>query len=155
MKLPESGTRAPVLELLVEGMGRVNFGPSLIDRKGITDRVTLGGMTLMNWEVTGLPMEAEYIAGLKSAQVDTARRGVFFRGSFDLRDVGDTFFDMSGYVKGFVWVNGHNLGRFWNIGPQRRLFCPSTWLKRGGNRIVVLDIHKNQPESISGRTTLE
>lgn len=155
MKLPESGTRAPVLELLVEGMGRVNFGPSLIDRKGITDRVTLGGMTLINWEVTGLPMEAEYIAGLKSAQVDTARRGVFFRGSFDLRDVGDTFFDMSGYVKGFVWVNGHNLGRFWNIGPQRRLFCPSTWLKRGGNRIVVLDIHKNQPESISGRTTLE
>jgi beta-galactosidase len=153
--LPDSGPRTPVLELLVEGMGRVNYGPALIDRKGITDRVTLGGMTLMNWEVTGLPMDESYISGLKSAPVDTARRGVFFRGSFALNDVGDTYFDMSGYIKGIVWVNGHNLGRYWNIGPQTRLFCPATWLTRGGNEIVVLDIQKNRPESIRGVKTLE
>ena len=155
IKLADSGSRAPVLELLVEGMGRVNYGPALIDRKGITDRVTLGGMTLMNWEVTGLPMDEKYVAGLKSTPVDTARRGLFFRGSFELSDVGDTYFDLSAYVKGIVWVNGHNLGRYWNIGPQTRLFCPSTWLKSGGNEIVVLDIQKNQSEPIQGKKTLE
>ncbi|HMK37837.1 MAG TPA: beta-galactosidase family protein, partial [Bacteroidota bacterium] len=121
IRLPASGVRRPVLELLVEGMGRINYGPSLIDRKGITGRVTLNDMTLMNWEVTGLPMDDASISKVGSAPVDTARRGVFFRGSFDLSEVADTFIDMSDYVKGFVWVNGHNLGRYWNIGPQKRL----------------------------------
>jgi len=155
IKLPESGIRRPVLEILVEGMGRVNYGPSLIDRKGITDRVTLNGMTLMNWEVTGLPMDEKYIAGLRSAPVDTARRGVFFRGSFDLNDTADTYFDMSNYVKGFVWVNGRNLGRYWNIGPQVRLYCPSPWLRRGRNEIIVFDLHSIEPKPLRGMKTLE
>jgi beta-galactosidase len=153
--VPESGVRRPVLEILVEGMGRVNYGPMLIDRKGITDRVTLNGMTLMNWEVIGLPMDDRYIADLKTAPVDTARRGVFFKGSFDLSDVADTFIDMSGYVKGFVWVNGHNLGRYWNIGPQSRLYCPAPWLKRGRNEVMVFDLHSAEPKPLRGMKTLE
>ena len=155
MKLPETGIRRPVLEILVEGMGRVNYGPSLIDRKGITERVTLEGMTLMNWEILGLPMDEKYISGLRSAPVDTARRGVFFKGSFDLKDVADTFIDVSNYVKGFVWVNGHNLGRYWNIGPQTRLYCPAPWLNTGGNKIIVFDLHCNEPRSLRGMKTLE
>ncbi len=155
LKIPDTGLRRPVLEILVEGMGRVNYGPSLIDRKGITERVTLGGMTLMNWEVTGVPMDGKYIAGLKSAPVDTARRGVFFKGSFDLPGVADTFFDMSDYVKGLVWVNGHNLGRYWEIGPQKRLYCPGTWLKKGSNEILVFDLQLKEGKPIRGMETLE
>ncbi len=155
INLPETDLRRPVLEILVEGMGRINYGPSLIDRKGITERVTLNGMTLMNWEVIGLPMNEKYIAGLRSAPVDTARRGVFFKGSFDLNAAADTYFDMSGYVKGFVWVNGHNLGRYWNVGPQTRLYCPAPWLNRGRNEIVVFDLHCNEPKPLRGMKTLE
>ena len=155
IKLPESNLRRPLLEILVEGMGRVNYGPSLIDRKGITDRVTLNGMTLMNWEVTGIPMDGKYIAALGSAAVDTARRGVFFRGFFELKDPADTFIDMSAYVKGIVWINGHNLGRYWDIGPQRRLYCPAPWLKRGRNEVLVFDLQVNEPRSLRGMKTLE
>jgi len=155
IRLPAGGVRRPVLEILVEGMGRINYGPSLLDRKGITARVTLNDMTLMNWEVTGLPMDDAYITGRKSAPVDTARRGVFFRGSFNLNDVADTFIDMSDYVKGFVWVNGHNLGRYWNIGPQKRLYCPAPWLNRGRNDILVFDLHRVEPGSLKGMKTLE
>jgi beta-galactosidase len=155
IRLPDSGLRRPVLEIFVEGMGRVNYGPSLIDRKGITDRVTLNGVTLMNWEAFSLPMDEKYIAGLGAAPVDTARRGVFFKGSFDLDESADTYFDMSHYVKGFVWVNGHNLGRYWNIGPQKRLYCPAPWMNRGRNEIIVFDLHCNEPEPLRGMKTLE
>ncbi|HTY60110.1 MAG TPA: beta-galactosidase family protein, partial [Bacteroidota bacterium] len=95
IRIPESGHRRPLLEIFVEGMGRINYGPSLIDRKGITERVTLAGMTLMNWELIGLPMDEKEIAGLRGAPPDTARRGVFFKGSFQLAETGDTFIDMS------------------------------------------------------------
>ena len=155
IKIPDSGAPHPLLEILVEGMGRVNYGPAMIDRKGITDRVTLSGMTLMNWEVIGLPMEEKDIAGLRSAPVDTARRGVFFRGWFDLSETADTFIDVSRYVKGVVWVNGHNLGRYWNIGPQTRLYCPAPWLKPGRNEVIVFDFQTNEPEPLRGMKTLE
>ena len=153
--LPPSGEKEPVLEILVEAMGRINFGPSIIDRKGITDRVTLDGMTLMNWEVFNLPMVEKFLAGLKEAPVDTARRGAFFRGSFTPGEVADTYVDMSAWAKGIVWVNGHNLGRYWNIGPQQRLYCPASWLHRGRNVITVLDLMANEPRSLRGVKTLE
>ena len=56
----------------------------------------------------------------------------------------DTFVDMSGYRKGAVWVNGHNLGRYWDIGPQKRLYCPAPWLKAGANQVIVFDLHKTE-----------
>jgi beta-galactosidase GanA len=62
---------------------------------------------------------------------------------------------MRNYTKGFVYVNGHNLGRFWNIGPQQRLYCPSGWLKKGENEIIVFDLHQLEAAVISGKTSLE
>lgn len=152
--IPRSESRDPVLEILVEGMGRINFAQAMIDRKGITDRVTLSGMTLMNWEVYNLPFDDEYIPTLNSAPVDPGRRGTFFRGSFDLKEAADTFIDMSNYKKGLVWVNGHNLGRYWEIGPQRRLYCPAPWMKAGRNEIVVFDLHQNEAMPLRGARTL-
>jgi beta-galactosidase len=153
--LPKTDVKDPVLEILVEGMGRINFAQFMIDRKGITDRVTLNGMTLTNWEVFPLPFNDSDVSALKPAAIDTARRGVFFKGSFELDHTADTFFDLSRYKKGMVWVNGHNLGRYWYIGPQQRLYCPAPWLKKGRNEIIVFDLLENEARTVAGKETLE
>ena len=152
--LPATATKEPVLDILVEAMGHINFGEFLLDRKGITDRAVLNTMTLMNWEVYGFPLEEQWVASLSSAQSASRRPGVFFKGIFELDQVADTFLDMSAYQKGYVWVNGHNLGRFWNIGPQQRLYCPAPWLRHGKNEIIVFDLHQADPQPISGREVL-
>ena len=147
--LPKTKVKNPVLEILVEAMGHINYGPQIIDRKGITQRATLDGMTLMNWEVYGLPMDSGYVENLKATK-DNIRPGLFFKGTFHLDSVADTYIDMSNYQKGMVWVNGHNLGRYWNIGPQHSLYCPAPWLKKGTNEIIVFDLHQIRPMPVKG-----
>ena len=153
--IPESDVAHPVLEILVEGMGRINFAEYLIDRKGITDRVTLNGMTLMNWQVYNLPLSEQFIYDLRSSIRTQNKPGIFFRGNFALGLTGDTYFDLSGYQKGIVWINGHNLGRFWNIGTQTRLYCPASWLKMGLNELIIFDLHQLQPKPVFTMKTLE
>lgn len=147
--LPKTEVDNPVLEILIEGMGRINFGQQLIDRKGITDRVTLGGVTLMKWEVFTFPMDDGYLSKINYNDNDTISAPKFFKGFFKLNKTGDTFFDMGKWQKGVVWVNGHNLGRFWNVGPQQRLYCPAPWLKKGENEIIVFELHGKNGEDIS------
>jgi beta-galactosidase len=152
--LPDTGTDFPVLEIFTEAMGRINFAHAMIDRKGITDRVILNGMTLMDWEVRGFPMSDGYAESLSSTGPEQPKPGVFFRGTLTLTSTADTFIDMTNFVKGFVWVNGHNLGRYWEIGPQTRLFCPASWLNKGENEIIVFDLHKTTPGSVRGFESL-
>jgi beta-galactosidase len=168
LDLPPSASSHPVLDLLVEGMGHINFAQEMIDRKGITDRVTLSGMTLFNWEVHLLPLKDQWVTSLR-ADAGTARDdatparaggvplrpGHFFRGEFTLEKPADTFIDMTGYKKGVVWVNGHNLGRYWEIGPQSRLYCPASFLKAGRNDVVVLDLLKTEASPLRGAATLK
>jgi beta-galactosidase GanA len=156
--LPASNAEAPVLEILVEAMGRINYGKNLIDRKGITDSVTLNGTTLLNWQVYNLPMDKKFIWDLRSSGKSLNKPGVFFKGNFVLSRgeadlYSDTYVDISNYTKGVVWVNGHNLGRYWNIGPQKRLFCPSTWLREGMNEIMIFDLHQTEAKTITGAKT--
>lgn len=153
--LPKSDVKDPVLEIFVEGMGRINFAQYLIDRKGITDRVTLNGMTLMNWEVYGLPMDEAFVKNLQPSKAETGKPGQFFAAKFNLEKTGDTFIDMSGFKKGVIWVNGHNLGRYWEIGPQKRLYCPASWLKTGENEIRVFDLHQTEAAAVSGHGRME
>lgn len=151
--LPKTDVKDPVLEILVEGMGHINFAQFMIDRKGITDRVTLNGMTLMNWETYLLPMNEAFIKKINSsrpAATATEKGGNFFTGSFILDQTGDTYIDMSKYSKGNVYINGHNLGRYWNIGPQQRLYCPASFLQKGNNSIVVFDLHQQNEETVTG-----
>lgn len=155
LELPDSNIPDPVLEILVEGMGRINFGQNIIDRKGITDRVTLNGMTLMNWKIYKLPLDKKFIYNLRSSGKVVNKEGVFFRGLFSLAYTGDTYFDISNYTKGIVWVNGHNLGRFWNIGPQKRLYCPASFMKLGMNEILILDLHVTEGKPVRGVTSME
>jgi len=153
VKLPKTEVKDPLLDILVEGMGRVNFAQFLIDRKGITDRVTLNGMTLMQWEIYSLPMSSEYIQNLKYS-TQNLHDGVFFSGEFSVAETADTYLDMSGYKKGVVWVNGHNLGRYWEVGPQKRLYCPADFMVKGVNKVVVFDLLTNKPLSIRAVKTL-
>ena len=155
IKIPESSSKTPTLDILVEGMGHINFAQYMIDRKGITDRVTLNGMTLMDWQVYPLPMTEAFIKTLKPVKADENSKGMFFKGSFELQKTGDTYFDLSNYSKGIIYVNGHNLGRYWNTGPQQRLYCPASWLNKGANEIIVFDFHQQEAKTISGKTTLE
>ena len=154
--LPKTDMENPTLDILVEGMGHINFAQFMIDRKGITDRVTLNGMTLMNWEIFPLPMDAAFVT--KAAQADRGmdnRNGMFFKGNFSLPETGDTYFDLSNYSKGMVYVNGHNLGRHWNTGPQQRLYCPAGWLKKGNNEIIVFDLLQTEAKPILAFKNLE
>lgn len=132
------------LDILVEAFGRVNFGGDLHDRKGITERVdwTVEGKTtpLSDWTHFKLSLEDGWSRGLKFNNPGTVIIDpCIFRGRFELKAVGDTFLDMRNWKRGMVWVNGHNLGRYWNIGPQQTLYCPGCWLKLGENEILLLD----------------
>lgn len=153
LKLPKTASATPVLDILVEGMGRMNFAEHLIDRKGITERVVLNGMTLMDWEIFPLPMEEGWVQALQPGAAD-ARPGRFFKATFDLKATADTFLDLKAWTKGVVWVNGHHLGRYWEIGPQTRLYCPAPWLKLGTNEVVIFDLHQTEAKSISGKREL-
>jgi len=153
--LPESDVKNPVLEILVEGMGRINFAHAMTDYKGITEKVVLNGMTLMNWDIFRLPMDDAFISNIKKSATSPDKPGVFFKGSFTLSKRADTFIDMSRFRKGIVWINGHNLGRYWEIGPQYRLYCPASWLVEGENNIIVFDLLKCEAGKLSGFETME
>ena len=157
VKLPKSTVKDPVLEIVMEGMGHINFAQYMIDRKGITDRVTLNGMTLMNWEMYPLPMTGNTVEKMSNKYIDgnDTRPGSLFVGGFTLDTLGDTFIDMHNYRKGMVYINGHLLGRYWNKGPQERLYCPASYLQKGNNKIVVFDFFVQTPPAISTKATLE
>jgi Beta-galactosidase len=155
LDLPESKVQNPQLEILVEGMGRINYGKNIIDRKGITEKVTIDGNTILNWKIYNLPMDSKFIYHLRSSGKVLNKPGIFFRGTISFISSADTYLDMSSYRKGIVWVNGHNLGRYWDIGPQKRLYCPATFFKQGLNEIIIFDLHMTEGKPISGIATAE
>ena len=155
VNLPKTDVENPQLDILVEAMGRINFAQYMIDRKGITDRVTLNGMTLMNWEIFPLPMDDKFIQSLQPSADQEKDHGNFFKGEFELTTTGDTYFNLSNFSKGVAWVNGHNLGRYWNIGPQLHLYCPASWLKKGKNKIIIFDLYKKDSALANGLISLE
>ena len=140
---------AHTLDILVENSGRINFGPKLReDRKGITESVSLGDSTLVGWKVFCLPMSDLHAVSFSNK---AAGGPAFYRGFFQLEQMGDTFLDMRSFGKGAVWVNGHALGRFWHVGPQRTLYLPGAWLKKGRNEVIVFDLAAHtEPPKLSG-----
>jgi beta-galactosidase len=136
------GNPGDELDILVEGTGRINFTRELRnERQGINGPVMLAGQELTGWQVLPLPMQdvsSIEFAGMKPSQ--GALGPAFYKGHFELENVGDTFLDMRGWGKGAAWINGHALGRFWNVGPQQTLYVPGPWLKRGTNEVVVFTL---------------
>ena len=149
-------TRGQKLTILIEAMGRINFGRAIKDFKGITDRVTLTAEAdgheltydLKHWQIATIPSDYQTaVKAFTSAQthfsffiLNPSLKKGYYRANFTLKKVGDTFINMEAFGKGMVYVNGHALGRFWNIGPQQTLYVPGCWLKKGKNEVVVLDI---------------
>ena len=165
--MPDSGK----LTIVVEGMGRINFGRAIKDYKGIVGNVTItsqspyGEITLKPtaWTQFAIPddyqnavkalsgnsmADAELKEAVAKAHPDAVikidpwgeSKAGYYRGYFNINKVGDTFINMEAFGKGQVYVNGHALGRFWQIGPQQTLYLPGCWLKKGKNEVIVLDV---------------
>lgn len=138
-----------ILDILVENMGRINFGKYLLqNKKGITKSVSLAGEELRNWKMYSLPFNEIPSGDIKKGTF-SATMPVLKKGSFSLKKVGDTYLDMRQWGKGVVWINGHNLGRYWCIGPQQTVYVPLEWLKTGQNEIVVWELLKPEMQSLS------
>lgn len=175
------------LDLLVENMGRVNFGQKLeSQRKGIAGGVLINGHYHHGW--TQYPLPLSNIGALsfskaaaaalnqtgsacnpdggrfaadssKSVQppASTALGGqtnaagvpAFYRFELIADEPGDTFLDLAGFGKGCAFVNGFNLGRFWEVGPQKRLYVPAPLLKPGQNEIIVFETEGKAADTIS------
>ena len=125
------------LTILCENMGRANFGPKMMRKKGIDGRCLLGGKVHFNWNVYTLPMDnLENVVYSDEIPEEVSR---FYKGSFTVDKCADTFLYLDSFKKGFVVINGFNLGRYWEIGPQKSLYVPSSVLKEGENEIVVFE----------------
>jgi len=126
------------LELLVENSGRINFTTKIRgERAGIVGDLMLNGRPQHGWDIFPLPLMDPSAGGF----VNEACAGpCLYRGDLQVKTVGDTFLNTSKLGKGVVWVNGHMLGRFWNVGPMGSLFLPGAWLHTGANQIIVFDL---------------
>ena len=139
------------LDILVEGTGRINFTTELRnERQGINGPVTLAGKELSGWQVFPLPMDNLSKLRFSKASASTPVGPAFYRGQFQLPDAADTFLDTRGWGKGAVWINGHALGRFWNLGPQQTLYVPAPWLRKGANQVVVFAQDKPKTLQLRG-----
>ncbi len=126
------------LDILVENMGRVNFGHRLEEqRKGIDQGVLINRHWHTQWDQYPLPLDN--IGLLDFSRGYQEGLPAFYRLTFTAQELGDTFLDLSGWGKGCAFVNGFNLGRFWDIGPQRRLYVPAPLLRRGENEIILFE----------------
>ena len=136
------------LDLLVENMGRINYSKQLRgERKGIGQFVSVNGDPVPGWKIYSLPMNTVPTPAFGKA---ACTGSCFYRGTFQVEKPGDTFLDTSKLDKGAMWVNGHALGRFWKIGPQKTLYVPGPWLKKGANEVVVFDVDGKPGATVEG-----
>lgn len=157
----EEGQNEPItfaenapIDILMENMGRVNFGPMMErQRKGIAECVQINGHIHYNWTMYPLPLDN--IDRLDFDRDYTEGLPAFYKFELETDEACDTFLELDGWGKGCVFLNGFNLGRYWEIGPQKRLYIPAPLLKQGKNEIVVFETEgkatgvielKNEPD---------
>jgi beta-galactosidase len=139
--VPDNGVK---IDILVENLGRINFGRFLKDRKGILDGVRLDGVHLFNWTISTLPMrDLSRLVYMNISDVENLEdKPAFYRGMFEAKTGIDTFLHMKDWTKGCVWINGFNIGRYWEMGPQETLYVPGELLKDKDNVIEIFELHK-------------
>jgi beta-galactosidase len=145
VEIPSNGAQ---IDILVENMGRVNYGSGLADRKGITDAVLLGQQTLYDWKIYPIRLEESHLASLAFSPLRSLNGPAFFRGTFRVEDPRDTFLALPGWTKGLAWINGFCLGRYWNRGPQKRLYLPAPLLRQGENELIVFELHGTEKAQV-------
>lgn len=134
------------LAILVENMGRINYGFHLMDRKGITEGVRLGQAFVYQWDCYPLPLDD--LTGLKfqDRAADFDGTPQFLRGEWLIDgEPEDTFVKLPGFQKGVIFVNGRALSRYWAVGPQRSAYLPAPFLHRGVNELIVLELEGRGP----------
>ena len=150
-EVPKKGAQ---LDILVENMGRINYGMAMLkEDKGICGfvRVELveedgtnypwNYTSKSNWVNYSLPFDE--LSKLDFTLPVSENNPGFFKGYFEAQSGVDTFVDMSGWKKGVVWINGFNLGRYWEIGPQGTLYVPGE-LVGEHNEIVVFELYSTR-----------
>lgn len=151
------------LDIVVENMGRINFGPNLLkNHKGITQSVSFNDQELEGWKMYSFPFNHVDARPAKPAgptrpaasatqhpRAAATEMPTLKKATFHLDAVGDTYLDMRPWGKGCVWINGHNLGRYWEIGPQQTIYVPAEWLKKGDNTVEVLELLKPEQNELN------
>lgn len=130
------------LSILVEDQGRVNYDHRLGEEKGLIGAVTLDGVALSGWRSTALDVAAIARAvGADGGAVDGSEAGpLAWAADFTLESASDLFLDTASWSKGYAFVNGFFLGRYWRNGPQRTLYVPAPVTRAGSNRLLVLEL---------------
>ncbi|PWI19017.1 glycosyl hydrolase [Streptomyces sp. Act143] len=131
------------VELWVESLGRVNYGPRTGEAKGITGGLLHERQFLHGVRARGLRLDAlEDVTGVPFGRFDGQRAPGLYRGTCTVRGAGDAVVELPGWTRGFVWINGFNLGRYWSAGPQRSLYVPGPVLREGVNDVWVLELEE-------------
>ncbi|MFG2456062.1 beta-galactosidase [Streptomyces sp. NPDC048523] len=138
VRVPHAGA---VLEVLVENMGGVNYGPRIGAPKGLLGPVSFQGTDLRGWECRAVPLDDLAAVPFGPSGATTDAVPAFHRGTFEVDSPADTFLSLPGWTKGQAWVNGFHLGRYWNRGPQHTLYVPAPVLRSGTNELVLLELH--------------
>lgn len=129
--------KGDTLTILCENMGRANFGPKMMRKKGIAGRCLIDGKIHFNWNVYPLPMDN--LSNLDFSENQFNEKTGFYKGSVDIDEPYDTFLKLENFKKGFVTINGFNIGRYWEIGPQKTLYVPKSILQKGENEFIVFE----------------
>ncbi|MDA3973860.1 beta-galactosidase [Enterococcus thailandicus] len=130
------------LSLLVENMGRNNYGPKLVadsQRKGIRSGVMEDIHYISDWEHYPLELQPEQLEKIDFTKATIAKTPSFYKIELLLEEVGNTFLDCSSFGKGVVFVNGENIGRYWQEGPTQSLFIPDFFWKKGINEVIIFE----------------
>ncbi|MEU9662088.1 glycoside hydrolase family 35 protein [Streptomyces chartreusis] len=138
VRVPHPGA---ALEVLVENLGGVNYGPRIGAPKGLLGPVTFDGRPLHGWDCHPLPLDDLSGLPFAPAEAATAAGPAFHQGTFDVEVPADSFLALPGWTKGQAWINGFHLGRYWNRGPQHTLYVPAPILRPGTNELILLELH--------------
>ena len=137
LELNFSAKAGDELTVLCENMGRANFGAKMMRKKGIAGRCLLDKKIHFGWNVYPLPMDN--LDKLAYTAEKPEEKSLFYKGTFTIDEAKDTFLRLENFTKGFVVINGFNIGRYWEIGPQQTLYVPASLLNEGENEIIVFE----------------
>jgi beta-galactosidase len=141
------------VELWVESLGRVNYGPRSGETKGITGGLLHERQYLHGVRARGLRLDAlDDVGDVGFRPLGQDGAPGLYRGTVSVRGAGDARLELPGWTRGFVWVNGFNLGRYWTAGPQRSLYVPGPVLREGENDVWLLELEEAAPQAVRLRS---
>ncbi len=143
ISIPKEGVS---IDILVENLGRINYGPYLYDKKGILEGVRLDNRFIYDWTIFPLPLDN--VTQLNYVEEEAKEGPRFYRGEFEVDEPEVTFVDLKGWTKGVVYINGFNLGRYWEVGPQETVYVPRSILRKGVNEMIIFELHGTETQKV-------